>query len=392
MGKKHKKHKHASRQEHEGKTNSWRRGRYEPFVVCINQNVAVSFSLPFPFLLSGRFQILLPNFKAPGFGDKTLSEMRVVFQLPRTVQVGQTQETRSTHTVAELLVSIPLDALRPPSPAEEPEPISPAAERKHHKHKKHKKNKHRHSDSHREADNRLSDDLPVDADESPPRPAVPLKFSYKIQPTPPRLPPPPPLIHTPEPSGHSKSGKQRHAFPAGDSSEAESPVVATRGSTERRGMGKPTTLAGLESLSESDSQQNKKRKHKHHHHHRQEGAASCSPMGGDKAIMASQLVGKEPSTLSTKKAKLDIQSPAVSSLAGEPSVGVSKGAIESKTGVSKVQMGLSPRLLLDPARTRSSSVTSNSHSFPSRPTTPHGRPLTPTASAANMPTPPQGCD
>ena len=53
-------------------------------------------------------------------------------------------------------------------------------------------------------------------------------------------------------------------------------------------------------------------------------------------------------------------------------------------------MGLSPRLLLDPARTRSSSVTSNSHSFPSRPTTPHGRPLTPTASAANMPTPPQG--
>ncbi|KAL5467416.1 hypothetical protein EMCRGX_G031636 [Ephydatia muelleri] len=344
MGKKHKKHKHASRQEHE----------------------------------------------APEFGDRTLSEMRVVFQLPRTVQVGHTQEPRSTHAVTQLLVSIPLDALRPQSPAEEPENFSPAAERKHHKHKKHKKNKRHLSDSHREADNRSSDDLPVDVEESSPRPMAPLKFSYKIQPTPPRLPPPPSLVHTPEASGHSRSGKQRH-FPPGDSSEAESPVVA-RGSAERalaRSTGKPTTLAGLASLSESDSQRHKKRKHKHHHHP-QEDAASFSPMGGDKTVMVSQVVGKEPSTLS-KKARLDVppSQPPMPSFAGEPSVGISRSAIEPKT-VSKAPVELSlatPRLPLDPSRTRSSSVTSNSHSFPSRPTTPHGRPLTPTASAA---TPPQG--
>eukprot|EP00731_Ephydatia_muelleri_P039297 Em1351g1a len=290
--------------------------------------------------------------------------MRVVFQLPRTVQVGHTQEPRSTHAVTQLLVSIPLDALRPQSPAEEPENFSPAAERKHHKHKKHKKNKRHLSDSHREADNRSSDDLPVDVEESSPRPMAPLKFSYKIQPTPPRLPPPPSLVHTPEASGHSRSGKQRH-FPPGDSSEAESPVVA-RGSAERalaRSTGKPTTLAGLASLSESDSQRHKKRKHKHHHHP-QEDAASFSPMGGDKTVMVSQVVGKEPSTLS-KKARLDVppSQPPMPSFAGEPSVGISRSAIEPKT-VSKAPVELSlatPRLPLDPSRTRSSSVTSNSH-------------------------------
>ena len=54
MGKKHKKHKHASRQEHEGETNSWKRGIYYPAVVCINQNVD-AFVLPFSYLAVNPF-------------------------------------------------------------------------------------------------------------------------------------------------------------------------------------------------------------------------------------------------------------------------------------------------------------------------------------------------
>lgn len=345
MGKKHKKHKHGSRQEHE--------------------------------------EVV----------ERARTEMRVVFQLPRTVQVGHVQGSRPAHTVSELLVSIPLDALRPQSPAEEPEPLSPAAERKHHKHKKHKKTKRHHSDGHRDVDKLSSSGgMPVDMEDSSPRLETPLKFSYKLQQhSPPRLPPLP-LVHTPEAGGHSKSGKHLRAR-AGDSSDAESPGAAAVAPAERvlARTGKPTTLAGLASLSESESQRHKKHKHHHHHHHHhQEDVAPHSPAGDSRTILAPQVVGKEPMPLS-KKAKLEVPSfqPPTPSMVEDSSVCFTKSTVEPKV-VSKAteQAAAAPRPSLDTTRTRSSSVVSNPHSFPSRPTTPHSqsRPLTPTTVT---PVPPQ---
>ena len=382
------------------------------------------------------FLLLSHSLKVPGFGDRSRSEMRVILQLPHTVQVGHAQGTHIAHATNELLVSIPLDALRPQSPAEEPEPFSPAeergdsVERRPHKHKKHKKNKRHQHDSRREADKRLSGGMPASLDDSSPD-AAPLKFSYRIPSSPPRLPPPSLLIppRTPETSSHSKSGKLRHARD-GDSGEADSPV-ATQATPERvmARSGKPTSLAGLASMTESESQRHKKRQHKGHQQQHQEYAAAYSPLSGNKAVTAPQALGKE-SNMPSKKVKTETF-PSAPPLMEETLVGVVRNAVEPRIG-SKTPVELptgalrappvelptgalrappvelppgalrAPPVELppgalrappDPTRTRSLSVTLNPPSFPSRPTTPLGQshhPFTPTTVIGNTPTPPQG--